>query len=167
VRPLWPFADILQRTHHGRSTCCRLPHAIYSVLLPCISDACRSIGSLKYKHHFGLESFSNPAEHWILQASLTHSMSDALFALSFVSAFNALALAAQGSRGIGFVGDLFGSVGTASCIGFSFSKFPLSTHPTRPRARSTANGHFIFASRHAGFRRTAFCRIALATLAVK
>jgi hypothetical protein len=122
---------------------------------------------LKYKHHFGLESFSNPAEHWILQASLTHSMSDALFALSFVSAFNALALAAQGSRGIGFVGDLFGSVGTASCIGFSFSKFPLSTHPTRPRARSTANGHFIFASRHAGFRRTAFCRIALATLAVK
>jgi hypothetical protein len=122
---------------------------------------------LKYKHYFGLESFSNPAEHWFLQASLTHSMSDALFALSFVSAFNALALAVQGSRGIGFVGDLFGSVGTASCIGFSFSKFPLSTHPTRPRARSTANGHFIFASRHAGFRRTAFCRIALATLAVK
>ncbi|MGC1746017.1 MAG: hypothetical protein WA754_26160 [Pseudolabrys sp.] len=94
---------------------------------------------MKYKHHFGLESFSNPAEHWILQASLTHSMSDALFALSFVSAFNALALAVQGSRGIGFVGDLFGSVGTASCIGFSFSKFPLSTHPTRPRARSAAN----------------------------
>ncbi|MFZ1046825.1 MAG: hypothetical protein WAN52_14480, partial [Pseudolabrys sp.] len=86
-----------------------------------------------------LESFSNPAEHWFLQASLTHYMSDALFALSFVSASNALALAVQGSRGIGFVGDLFGSVGTASCIGFSFSKFPLSTHPTRPRARSAAN----------------------------
>jgi hypothetical protein len=87
---------------------------------------------LKYKHHFGLESFSNPAEHWILQASLTHSMSDALFALSFVSAFNALALAVQGSRGIGFVGDLFDSVGTASCIGFFFRNFR-SPHIRRDR----------------------------------
>jgi hypothetical protein len=98
---------------------------------------------LKYKHHFGLESFSSPAEHWILQASLTHSMSDALFAFSFVSAFNALALAVQGSRGIGFVSDLFGSVGISALH---------TSDETESKKRSEC--HFIFASRHAGFRRT-------------
>jgi hypothetical protein len=66
---------------------------IYSLLLPCISDACLSIGSLKYMHHFGLDPFSNPGEHWILQASLAHSISDELFMLSFVSVLDASALA--------------------------------------------------------------------------
>ena len=49
---------------------------------------CLSIGSLKYIHHFGLDPFSG--EHWILQASLTHSISDELFVLSFVSVLDAL-----------------------------------------------------------------------------
>jgi hypothetical protein len=33
-------------------------------------------------------------------------------------------------------------------IGFSWLKFPFSAHPTRARARSTANSHFIFALLH-------------------
>ena len=35
-----------------------------------------SIGSLKYKHHFGLDCFSMRREHWALQASLTHCSND-------------------------------------------------------------------------------------------
>jgi hypothetical protein len=123
---------------------------IYSTLLPCISDACLSIGSLKYMHHFGLDPFSNPGEHWILQASLAQSISDELFVLTFVFALDASALASEGSRVTGFGGGKIGSVATASLIGFSRSKFPLSAHPARARARSTANSPFIFAPRHAG-----------------
>ena len=35
-----------------------------------------SFGSLKYKHHFGLDCFSIRREQWALQASLTHSIND-------------------------------------------------------------------------------------------
>jgi len=42
-------------------------------------------------HHFGLEPFSTPEEHWVLQASLTHPISGELFAL--VSVLDASALA--------------------------------------------------------------------------
>ena len=119
------------------------------MLLPCISDACLSIGSLKYMHHFGLDPVSNPGEHWILQASLTHSISDELFVLSFASVLDASALASEDLRGTGFVGGKIGSIGTASLIGFSRSKFPLSAHPART-IRSTANSHFIFAPDRAG-----------------
>jgi hypothetical protein len=38
-----------------------------------------------------------------------------------------------------------GSAGTASLIGFSRSKFPLSAHPASARAKSPANSPFIFA----------------------
>ncbi len=122
---------------------------VYSMLLPCMSDACLSIGSLKYIHHFGLDPVSNPGEHWPLQASLTHSISDDLVVFSFASALDASTLASGDLRGTGFVGGKIGSIGTASLIGFSRSKFPLSAHPART-IRSTANSHFIFAPRHAG-----------------
>ena len=115
-----------------------------------MSDACLSIGSLKYMHHFGLDSFANPEEQWSLQASLAHSISDELLVLSFASVLDASARASWDLRGTGFVGGKIGSIGTASLIGFSRSKFPLSAHPARARARSTANGHFIFAPGHAG-----------------
>ena len=115
------------------------------MLLPCVSDACLSIGSLKYMHHFGLDPFSNPGEHWILQASLAHSISDESFVLSCVTVLDASALASEGLRGSGFVAGKIGSIGTLSLIGFSRSKFPLSAHPARARARSTANSPFIFA----------------------
>jgi hypothetical protein len=121
---------------------------IYSVLLPCVSNACLSIGSLKYMHHFGLDPFSDPGEHLILQASLTHCISDELFVLSFASVLDASALASEDLGGTNFVGGKIGSVGTASLIGFSRLKFPFSAHPTRARARSTANSHFIFALVH-------------------
>jgi hypothetical protein len=116
------------------------------MLLACISDACLSIGSLKYMHHFGLDRFSNPGEHLILQASLTHFISDELFVPSFASVLDASALASE--DGTDFVGSKIGSVGTASLIGFSRSKFPFSAHPARARARSKANSHFIFAPLH-------------------
>jgi hypothetical protein len=116
------------------------------MLLPCISDACLSIGSLKYMHHFGLDPFSNSGEHWILQASLAQSISDELFMLSFVSVLDASTLVSEDLLGTGFVGGKIGSIDTASVVGFSRSKFPLSAHPARARARarSTANCHFIF-----------------------
>ena len=122
------------------------------MLLPCILDACLSIGSLKYMHHFGLDPFSSPGEHLILQASLTHSISDELFVLLFASVLDASALASENSRGTDFVGGKIGSIGTASLIGFSRSKFPFSAHPAtaRARARSTANSHFIFAFHGSG-----------------
>jgi hypothetical protein len=101
-------------------------------------------------HHFGLDSFANSEEHWSLQASLAHSISDELLVLSFASVLDASALASWDLRGTGFVGGKIGSIGTASLIGFSWSKFPLSAHPARARARSTANSHFIFAPGHAG-----------------
>jgi hypothetical protein len=118
-------------------------------------------------HHLGLDPFSNPGEHWILQASLTHSISDELFVLSFAPVLDASALASGDLRAIGFVGGKIGSIGTASLIGFSRSKFPLSAHPARARARarSTANSHFIFAVHH-GVGHTS-CRIMLSMQAVK
>jgi len=115
------------------------------MLLPCISDACLSVGSLKYMHHFGLDAFSNPGKHWILQASLTHSISDELFVLSFVAALDAPALGSGDLGGTEVDGGKIGSMGTASLIGFSNSKFPLAAHAVRAKARSTANSHFIFA----------------------
>ena len=66
---------------------------IYSVLLRCISDACLSTDSLKYMHHFGLVPFAEPGAHWVLHASLTHSISDELFVRSFPSVLGASALA--------------------------------------------------------------------------
>ena len=60
-------------------------------------------------HHFGLDLFSNPGEHWILQDSLTHSISDELFVLSFASVLDASALASGDLRAIGFVGGKIGS----------------------------------------------------------
>ena len=94
-----------------------------------------AIGSLKYIHHFGLDPFSG--EHWILQASLTHLISDELFVLSFVSVLDASTLARGDLPATGFVGGKIGSNGTASVIGFSRSKFPLSAHPARARASKT------------------------------
>ena len=137
------------------------------MLLPCISDACLSIGSLKYMHHFGLDPVSNPGEHWILQASLTHSISDELFVLSFASVLDAPTLASGDLRGTGFVGGKIDSIGTASVIGFSRSKFPLSAHPARARPRSTANSHFIFIYSPSCRIRHTSCRIMLSTQAVK
>ena len=101
-------------------------------------------------HHFGLDSFANPEEHWSLQASLAHSISDEPLVLSFASVLDASALASWDLRETGFVEGKIGSIGTASLIGFSRSKFPLSAHPARARARSTANSHFIFAPGHTG-----------------
>jgi hypothetical protein len=98
-------------------------------------------------HHFGLECFSTRDEHWNLQASLPHSINDDLFLLSLTSALElaASALARNDLRGTDFVRDKTCPVGTASLIGFSRSKFPLSAHPARARARSVANSHLIFA----------------------
>jgi hypothetical protein len=102
----------------------------------------RSIGSLKYKHHFGLDCFSMRREHWALQASLTHSSSDDSFA---ASGLGAAAFAVRPLGRTGFVGGKICSVGATSATGFSRSKLPLSAHPARARARSVANTHFIFA----------------------
>jgi hypothetical protein len=44
-------------------------------------------------HHFGLEPFSKPEEHWVLQASLTHPINGELF--SPVSVLDASALASE------------------------------------------------------------------------
>jgi hypothetical protein len=98
-------------------------------------------------HHFGLECFSTRGEHWNLQASLAHSINDELFLLSLASALElaASALASNDLRGTDFVRDKTCPVGTVSLIGFSRSKFPLSAHPARARARSAANSHLIFA----------------------
>src|SRR6516164_3872976 len=101
----------------------------------------RSTGSLKYKHHFGLNCFSMRREHWALQASLTHSSNDDSFA---ASGLDATAFAVRALGRTGFVGGN-SSVGATSATGFSRSKLPLSAHPARARARSTANTHFIFA----------------------
>src|SRR6516225_1248116 len=76
----------------------------------------RSIGSLKYKHHFGLDCFSMRREHWALQASLTHSSNDDSFAASGLDA-SAFAVAAFGRTG--FVGGKICSVGVTSATGFS------------------------------------------------
>jgi len=93
-----------------------------------------------------------------LQASLTHSINDELFALSFACVLDAPTLAITGLRATDFVAGEIGSIGAASLIGFSRSKFPLSAHPVRVRARSTANSHFIFAPRRAGSGIQTFCR---------
>src|SRR5262245_55111343 len=102
----------------------------------------RFIGSLKYKHHFGLDCFSMRREHWALQASLTHSINDDSFAASGLDA-SAFAVGALGRTGFG--GGKICSVGFASSTGFSRSKIPLSAHPARVRARSVARTHFIVA----------------------
>jgi hypothetical protein len=47
-------------------------------------------------HHFGLASFFSAGEHWILQASLPHSISDELFVISFASALDVWAFADTG-----------------------------------------------------------------------
>ena len=102
----------------------------------------RSIGSLKYKHHFGLDCFSMRREHWALQASLTHSSNNDSFAAFGLDAA-AFAVTALGRTG--FVGGKICSVGATSATGFSRSKIPISAHPASARARSVANTHFIFA----------------------
>src|SRR5215471_20245400 len=102
----------------------------------------RSIGSLKYKHHFGLDCFSMRREHWALQASLTHSINDDCFAASGLDA-SAFAVGALGRTGFG--GGKICSVGATSATGFSRSKLPLSAHPARARARSVTRTHFIVA----------------------
>ena len=110
--------------------------------------AWRAFGSLKYRHHFGLDCFSIAGEHWTLQASLAHSIKDDVFVLSCACGLDASALA--GSSLDGFVGGKICSVGGRMCpvattfTGFS-SKVPLSAHPARARARDAANSHFIFA----------------------
>src|SRR5580765_7484486 len=98
-------------------------------------------------HHFGLECFSTRGEHWNLQALLAHSINDELFLLSLASVLElaASALARNDLRGTDFVRDKTCPVGTVSLIGFSRSKFPLSAHPARARARSVAISHLIFA----------------------
>ena len=115
-----------------------------------MSDTCLSIGSLKYMHHFGLGPFSNPGEHWILQASLPHSISDERFVLSIGSVLDASALDSADLRRIGFAEGKIGSVGAATLIGFSRSKLSPHAHPATESARSTVNNHFIFDARHAG-----------------
>src|SRR5262245_25296709 len=133
----------------------------YSVLLRCMSDgalnACLSFGSLKYRHHFGLDCFSVPGEHWTLQASLTHSIKDEVFAPSFASGFDASALAGISLARTGLVGGKICSVGATSLIGFS-STFPQSAHPARARARGAANSHFIFAPMMQGQRHPCIMR---------
>jgi hypothetical protein len=107
-----------------------------------------SAGSLKYEHHFGLDCFSIWAEHWTLQALLTHSINDDCFV---ASGLDAAAFAATGLGRTGLVGGKICSVGATSCsTGFSRSKLPLSAHPARARARSVADTHCIFCSYHAG-----------------
>ena len=91
----------------------------------------RSIGSLKYKHHFGLDSFFLCGENIGPHASLAHSINDDSFAASvlYASAFAARALCRTG-----FGGGKICSVGATSSTSFSRSKIPLSVHP--PRASS-------------------------------
>src|SRR5262245_36377188 len=113
-------------------------------------------------HHFGLDSFFNDGEHCVLQASLPHSISDELVGPSFASALDTLA--AVGFRVTGVAGADVGCVGVASLSGFSRSKFPLSAHAARTRARDKANRHFIFVPRQS---QRAFCRNMLSTKAVK
>src|SRR6185312_6721038 len=98
-----------------------------------------------------------------LQASLTQFIRE-LF--SFASVLDASALASEDLRGCGFVGDATGSIGPVSLIGFSRSKFPLSAHPARVTARSTANSQFIFASPRPKVK-LASCPIVFSTRAVK
>src|SRR5262245_10061363 len=117
-------------------------------------------------YHCGLDPFSNPGEHWILQASLAHSISDDLFMRSFASVLNASTLAGADLCGTGFVGGKTGSVATASLIGSSRSKYPLSAHPARARAASKTNSQFIFLLPSCRVGRTS-CRIMLAMRAVK
>jgi hypothetical protein len=144
----WPKADISWCNAHVRFQGQSRHRQSYSVLLRCMSDgaliACLSFGSLKYRHHFGLDCFSVPGEHWTLQASLTHSIKDEVFVPSLASGFDASALAGRGLARTGFVGGKICSVGATSLIGLS-STFPLSAHPARARARGAANSHFIFA----------------------
>jgi hypothetical protein len=152
---MWEPCPLYPESRHCRWRISRRDGAIanYSVLLRCSSDValseCLSIGSLKYMHHFGLECFSTRGEHCNLQASLAHSINE-LFSLSLASAleFAASALATNDLCGTDFVRDKMCPVGAASLIGFSRSKFPFSAHPARARARSRANGHFIFAPLH-------------------
>ena len=136
------------------------------MLLLCISDACLSIGSLKYMHHFGLDSFAIPEEHWSLQASLTHSISDELLVLSFASVLDASALASWDLRGTGFVGGKIGSIGTASLIGFSRSKIPALRASSESKSKKHSEQPIHFCSRSCRVRHI-FCRIMLATQAVK
>jgi hypothetical protein len=89
----------------------------------------RSIRSLKYKHHFGLDCFSMRREHWALHASLAHSINDVSFA---ASGLDASALAVRALCRTGFGGGKICSAGATSST--SRSKIPLSVHP--PRASS-------------------------------
>ena len=130
-----------------------------------MSDTCLSIGSLKYMHHFGLGPFSNPGEHWILQASLPHSISDERFVLSFGSVLDASALDSADLRRTGFAEGKIGSVGAATLIGFSRSKLSPHAHPARESARSTVNNHFILTPVMQG--EHAFCRIMLSKQTIK
>jgi hypothetical protein len=98
-------------------------------------------------HHFGLASFFNAGEHWVLQASLPHSISDELAGPSFASALDTLAFV--GFWGAGVVGADVGCAGVASLSGFSRSKFPVSAHAARARASDKANSHFILSPRRA------------------
>jgi len=146
ARALYPSFQSYKPCQFGLSSR-RVNRQNYSVLLRCMSDAliaCLSFGSLKYRHHFGLDCFSVPGEHWTLQASLTHSIKDEVFVPSFASGFDASALAGISLARTGFVGGKICSVGATSLIGFS-STFPQSAHPARARARGAANSHFIFA----------------------
>ena len=70
-----------------------------------------SIGSLKYMHHFGLDCFSTPEAHWALQAALTHSINDNLYAPSLACVLDASARAAGGLRETDFVRDKMCPVG--------------------------------------------------------
>jgi hypothetical protein len=76
----------------------------------------RSIGSLKYKHHFGLDCFSRRREHWALQALLTHSINVVSFAASGLDA-SAFAVRALGRTGFA-VGKIC-CVRVTSSTGFS------------------------------------------------
>ena len=114
-------------------------------------------------HHFGLESFFNDGEHWILQASLPHSIKDELAGPSLASALDTLAVA--GFCGAGVAGAEIGCAGVANVSGFSRSKFPLSAHAARTRASDKANSHFILSPVVQSQR--AFCRNKLSMKAVK
>src|SRR5262245_51801682 len=102
-------------------------------------------------HHFGRDCFSVPAEHWVRQLLLTHSINGDLFGLSSVSALEVWA-AASDFRGDGFVRDKVCPAGVASG-GSCRLKIPQFAHPARPRARSATNSHFILAPIVRGFRR--------------
>ena len=67
-------------------------------------------------HHFGLDWFFKAREHWILHASLTHSISDDLYVFSLARVLDALAPVARELRGTDFGKDKMCPAGAKGVI---------------------------------------------------